>query len=112
MKLKYPFTEETRNLLLYEYNCRDCGRSDRGLELHHILGRCSNSPLNMYLICTHCHKVIGHSQAEESKYLQQTIKWLLLYGYGLKEDDITFYIHNKLLYNISKDDRNADKKRS
>ena len=112
MKLKYPFTEETRNLLLYEYSCWDCGRSDRGLEAHHILGRCSNSPLNMYLICIDCHKVVGHSQKEESKYLQQTIKWLLSTGYKLKEVDITFYIHNKLLYNISKDDGNADKKRS
>ena len=98
MKLALPFSEDTRNLFLYEYACWSCSRSDRGLELHHSLGRCSDSPLNAYIICTYCHSHANHSQQEESKYLQQTIKWLLRQGYELTEEDVAFYVAHKHLY--------------
>lgn len=99
MKLAHPFSQDTRNLFLYEYSCFNCGRSDRGLELHHIKGRISNSPLNAYLICTYCHSHANHSQEEESKYLQTTIRWLLKQGYELTKNDIEFYKTNEKLYN-------------
>lgn len=100
MKLANPFSEDTRNLYLYEYACFDCGRSDRGLSLHHIRSRISDSPLNSYLICNDCHIVCGHTQEEESKYLKQTIKWLLSQQYELTKKDIEFYTANQHLYNL------------
>lgn len=42
-----------------------CCRSDRGLELHHILGRVSDSALNACPLCTICHSHIGHSRKEQ-----------------------------------------------
>lgn len=103
MKLAHPFSQDTRNFFLYEYSCWTCGRSDRGLELHHIKGRESNSPLNAYLICSYCHSHALHSQEEESKYLQTTMKWLLRQGYELTKKDIEFYKTNEKLYNYTND---------
>ncbi len=91
MQLKNPFTQKTRLLFLYEHSCFDCGRSDKGLELHHIVGRASNSPLNAYLICMECHSHANHSFKEEAKYLQQTLKFLMHNKYNLTEKDIEFY---------------------
>jgi 5-methylcytosine-specific restriction endonuclease McrA len=98
MKLHNPFSEDTRNIYLYQYACMDCGRSDQGLELHHIRSRISNSPLNSYLICMVCHSKIGHTQEEEARYLQQTLRWLLSQQYELTQKDVDFYSENKKLY--------------
>jgi len=100
MKLQNPFSQETRLLYLYEYSCFTCGRSDRGLELHHIKSRISNSPLNSYLICNYCHSHANHSQKEEAQYLQTTMKWLLRQGYELTQKDIEFYAQHKKLYDM------------
>lgn len=108
MKLANPFSQDTRNLFLYEYSCWNCGRSDRGLEVHHIIGRKSNSPLNAYLICSYCHSHANHSQEEESKYLQTTMKWLLRQQYELTKKDIKFYNDNRILYNYNIDERSRD----
>lgn len=102
MHLQNPFSQDTRNLFLYEYSCWTCGRSDKGLELHHIKSRISNSPLNAYLICTECHSHANHSQEEESKYLQTTLRFLLREQYELTPKDIDFYQQNKHLYNLNK----------
>ncbi len=99
MKLQNSFSEDTRNLFLYEYSCWLTGRSDKGLELHHIRGRISNSPLNAYLISSEAHAHIGHTQEEESKFLKQTLRWLLKQQYELTKKDIEFYNQNILLYN-------------
>lgn len=79
----------------------DCGRSNQGLELHHIRGRVSSSPLNSFLICKECHAVCGHSIREESKYLQKTMRWLLRQSYTLTVKDISFYTENRMLYNYN-----------
>jgi len=100
MHLQNPFSQDTRNLFLYEYSCWLCARSDRGLEIHHSLGRCSNSPLNAFLICTYCHSHMGHSQKEEANCLQTTMRWLLRQGYELTKKDIEFYTTHKNLYDI------------
>lgn len=107
MKLAYPFSQDTRNLFLYEYSCWLCGRSDRGLELHHVLGRVSSSPLNAFCICMECHSHMGHSKEEESKCLQITMRWLLRQGYELTKKDIVFYKTNEKLYNYTNGDRNS-----
>jgi hypothetical protein len=100
MKLQNAFSQDTRNLFLYEYSCFNCSRSDRGLEGHHIVGRSSNSPLNFYLICTYCHSHANHSQEEESKYLQTTLRFLLREQYELTKKDIDFYQQHKHLYSL------------
>lgn len=100
MKLRNNFSEDTRNLYLYVYGCQNCSRSDLGLEIHHIRSRISNSPLNSICLCLPCHQVIGHTQEEESKYLQQTLRWLLKQQYELTSKDIAFYQQNKALYGI------------
>jgi len=103
VKLSNPFSDEVRNLFLYDYSCENCNRSDKGLELHHIVGRSSNSCLNAILLCLDCHKVCGHSQEEESKYLQKAIKREVNRKTKLTEKDIEFYNKHKNLYNNTND---------
>jgi len=98
MHLKLNFTNETRNLYLYVYKCQNCGRSDKGLELHHILGRISNSKLNAIVLCLECHSHCCHSREEESKYLKISIRFHLLEKNELVFEDIEFYKTNKRLY--------------
>ena len=76
MKLRNPFPEEVRLLFLYVYACFDCGRSDRGLELHHITGRNDNSKENAFPICKVCHEKVKHNNEEHKKYKQITKEWL------------------------------------
>lgn len=76
MKLRNPFSEETRLLFLYVYACFDCGRSDRGVELHHITGRNDNSPTNAFPICRVCHVKVKHNDEEHKKYKQITKDYL------------------------------------
>jgi len=98
MKLSNPFSEQTRNIFLYVYSCMDCSRSDRGLQLHHITGRTSDSPLNAIPLCLDCHSKCGHSFDEESTYLQITMRFLLREHYSLNEEDINFYSVHKQKY--------------
>lgn len=102
MNLRNAFSQDTRNLFLYEHSCWLTGRSDKGLELHHIRGRVSNSPLNAYLINPEAHSHLGHTQEEEAKFLQHTLRWLLRQGYELTKKDIEFYNTNKHLYLLDK----------
>ena len=98
MKLNNPFTLKTRNMFLYEYSCWTCGRSDRGLELHHIVGRTSKSPLNAYLICTHCHSHANHSHEEEKEYLKTTMIFMLKQHYIFTDEDKEFIQGHKDKY--------------
>lgn len=68
MKLRNPFSEETRLIFLYVYYCFDCGRSDQGLELHHITGRNDNSKENAFPICRVCHAKVKHTAEEHERY--------------------------------------------
>ena len=98
MKLQNPFSQDTRNIFLYIFYCFDCGRSDRGLEVHHIIGRSSNSPLNAIPLCLDCHRVCGHSFEEESTYLKTTLRFLLQEEYVLIKYDIDFYQEHRQKY--------------
>ena len=98
MKLKHPFTEETRNLYLYQHSCMDCGRSDRGLELHHITGRKSNSKLNAIVLCGDCHSKCCHSREEEEKYAKTAIRFHVKEKNAFTPEDLEFYQNNVLLY--------------
>lgn len=76
MKLRNPFPPEVRNLFLYTYHCFNCGRSDKGLELHHITGRDDNSKENAIPLCLECHSHANHSKEEETKYKRIIKQWL------------------------------------
>lgn len=94
MYLNNPFSEQTRLLYLYKYSCFDCGRSDMGLELHHIVGRSSNSPFNAFLICRACHEKCNHNREEEKKYFHINMQFLLDSGYKPTDDDYQFIRQN------------------
>jgi hypothetical protein len=90
MKLDNPFPQSVRNLFLYVYWCFKCGRSNRGLELHHIFGRVSASALNACPLCKFCHGEIVHTVEEEQELLKITINFLVREGYKLKPVDDSF----------------------
>lgn len=90
MELNNPFSQEIRNLFLYVYSCFKCGRSDRGLELHHIVGRSSNSAFNACPLCVICHGKIGHTEKEEGELFLITLNFLLLSKYQPIEKDYNF----------------------
>jgi len=103
MKLKNPFSTETRWLFFdYRYTCANCGGNGQdcgGTELHHIRGRISDSKLNGIVLCKNCHNKIGHTNEEEAKYLQYTIKRFIMKDIKLIEKDLSFYRDNEKLYN-------------
>lgn len=90
MKLANPFPENVRLIYLYVYACFECGRSDRGLELHHITGRDSLSAFNACPLCKVCHNAIIHTNYEERKYFRINKDFLLKQHYQPIEYDFEF----------------------
>lgn len=97
MKLNNPFPDEIRNIFLYVYACFKCGRSDRGLELHHITGRDSDSAFNACPLCKDCHAKIGHTQSEEKELYGYTKDFLMSERYNPIEKDWQFLREHKHL---------------
>lgn len=89
MKLKNPFSEETRLLYLYRYNCDNCG-SNKMLELHHNIGRDSNSPLNAVLLCHTCHE---HVKQNDVKLFNKNLQFLKSIDYKITPEDVSFMQH-------------------
>ena len=89
MILSNPFSDETRLLYLYQHCCLLC-ESNQGLELHHILGRVSSSPLNSILVCLKCHGSMSHNQEEHQKCFRRTLEYLWDTGYKITDDDEQF----------------------
>jgi hypothetical protein len=90
MKLDNPFSTDTRVLFMDHYQCAWCGRSDQGIQLHHITGRGSSSPFNCFPICMVCHEKMCHSQEEEQKCFAYTFKLLYNQGYKPQREDYIF----------------------
>ncbi len=90
MKLDNPFSDNTRNIFLYVYACFQCGRSDQGLELHHITGRDNNSAFNACPLCKVCHSKIGHTNSEERALFKIVINFLVKENYKPVESDYDF----------------------
>lgn len=90
MKLSNPFPQEVRLLFFDVYWCFLCGRSDRGLELHHIWGRISGSALNACPLCKDCHDSILHNQETHIKLFKITMKYLVTIKYKLVANDFLF----------------------
>lgn len=95
MKLEHSFTEYQRAIFLYHYNCFICGRSDRGIEIHHVCGRKKNekyldSTFNMSLLCMVCHNAIQHDFETRIYLFKSTISILKQERYAVKEIDVLF----------------------
>ena len=95
--LKNPFSNKTRQLFLTDgyVHCWECSRSDKGAELHHIVGRKSSSPLNAIPLCNRltCHnsgKI--HTGKKEEEYLLKTFRYLIKTGYKLTDKDRDFVV--------------------
>lgn len=94
MNLKHPFLQETRLLYLYEYGCKNCDRSNDGLELHHLLGRISSSPFNAMLLCRTCHDKVTQNDEETKKFFKININFLLKFHYNPTNEDWLFLKQN------------------
>jgi len=73
--MSFEFSQETRQMLLSEPECGECGRNANTiLSIHHINGRTSNSILNGITLCFYCHDRVTMSKEEQIKYLKTTWK--------------------------------------
>ena len=86
-----PFSVKTRELFVDIYGCFGCGRSDRGLQAHHISKRISPSPYNLAPLCWVCHLEGNiHTPEIEQKYLRKTKEYLDKIGYIATLKDLEF----------------------
>lgn len=103
MKLANPFDHKTRELWRDCWECSWCGCNGQGvggLELHHITGRDSNSPLNGAVVCKECHAHFGHGKDEEQRLFAETLRRLLAKQYKLSDRDESFMReHPRLIHN-------------
>ncbi len=93
MFLRNNFDYKIKSLYIGVYRCWICGSNgnDRGgLDIHHILGRISNSALNSSLLCGYCHSHIKHTKTEESFLFLETVKFLISCKYQLTKKDYKF----------------------
>ena len=96
--MKNNFTDEVRAEFIFETTCWRCNRPNP--ELHHILGRCSNSILNAYPLCRTCHycHIKMMKEPNKKKFLNETIRFLAKSGYKWKQEDLEFYLNNRKYY--------------
>jgi len=93
MKLKYDFPKEVRLLYLGHWRCFLCGSNGTtkgGLEIHHILGRVSDSAFNSSCLCRQCHAGICHNDGEHQTIFFQTLTYLKSINYKPSEKDWAF----------------------
>lgn len=93
MQLQFPFPSEVRNLYLYKQYCCLCnsnGNERGGLELHHVLGRVSDSAFNSAVLCKVCHDHIGHSRLEHHLIFSKSFPILYTTGFKPLEKDLEF----------------------
>jgi hypothetical protein len=97
MKLQYGFPQKVRLLYLYHYSCFLCGSNGSncgGLEIHHILGRVSDSAFNSSCLCKKCHSKIGHTKEEHQMIFFFTIQFLKSVLFKPAEEDMRFLENN------------------
>lgn len=90
MKLRNSFTNETRLLFIDAWFCFKCGKNQE-IELHHIIGRDSNSPYNAIPLCHNCHEAVTHEDEEEARFMYKTYKFLTITDFEPAEEDKVFY---------------------
>lgn len=97
MKLQNPFPEKVRLLYMDYWACFLCGFNGwnrGGLEIHHILGRVSDSAFNSSCLCGYCHKRIGHTKEEHQKIFYQTVQFLKKILFKPEKEDLDFLREN------------------
>jgi hypothetical protein len=108
VKLRNNFSEETKGLFCFNNDCWSCGGSwgDGNADYHHILGRISNSPLNLAPLCLGCHAkhIKMKLYINRCDFVTKTIKYLLKEGYELNKNDLKFYLENRELYGKKKEE--------
>lgn len=95
MNLNNPFPPDVRVIYMYCWECFECGQNGTatgGLELHHIWGRVSWSPLNCAVLCGECHSHVGHSQEEHQRLFRKAVQFLLREEYKLTTYDNNFLL--------------------
>lgn len=80
MQLKFDFSQDVRLLYLYTTACCLCG-SNQMLEIHHILGRVSDSAFNSSVLCKECHAKICHNREEHQKIFNKSVVVLQEVGF-------------------------------
>jgi hypothetical protein len=96
MQLKNNFSDETREIFVWTYECWVCGMN-RQDAAHHILGRISASPLNFAPVHnTRCH--IGNGNLStfvmQNQLLKKTFDFLQRRKYLLTAEDKKFIKNN------------------
>jgi hypothetical protein len=97
MILRNPFPLEVRLLYLDCWTCWLCGSNGSrsgGLEIHHIMGRNSDSAFNSSCLCKGCHSHMGHSQEEEQQLFLITLEYLKRIEYVPIKKDWDFFQEN------------------
>lgn len=92
MKLRNEFPKKVR-LLFDTYKCWVCfknGSHYGGLQLHHIIGRGSNSAFNAAPLCYGCHVKVNHNTGEERYLIAKTFEYLKRIKYVPTEKDWKF----------------------
>lgn len=87
MALQNPFPPKVRSLYLFTWACFNCGRSDKGLELHHIFGRESFAAFNAIPLCRVCHAAVTNSHEERAKFFFKNVEYLLQQNYQPQPND-------------------------
>lgn len=82
-----PFSHQTRLLYMYVFACFNCGQSNRGIELHHIFGRETNSPFNACPLCRYCHSMVTNSEEERAFFFFKNQEFLIENHYKPNEKD-------------------------
>lgn len=100
LELKNAFSEETRELFIWNKECWWC-KANHWDCLHHILGRISDSPLNVAPLNNFvCH--IGNGKLSQfdikKKLLNKTLDYLLESGYSLTKKDKEFKKEHHIYY--------------
>ena len=98
MNLKNDFSQETRELFCWNKECFVCGKNTWS-DIHHILGRCSNSPLNASPVCHEtCHLNKGFSYEDKKILLKKTLMYLFKNKYKMTKGDKLFFEQNQKYY--------------
>lgn len=93
MRLNFNFPVSVRKLYLGHWACFLCGRNGSGvggLEIHHILGRVSDSAFNSSCLCRRCHEKICHNRDEHRRIFLATYRFLRGIKYQPNDGDWAF----------------------
>lgn len=99
MQLQNPFPTEILFETKSHWYCWKCGGNEN-LQLHHIVGRSSNSRLNGCVLCQKCHSKVTHSQEEEKNFCNLSQMFWLSKNYKLVAKDERLFEKNPHLKKI------------